>query len=191
MFNLTDLNISYILIAPVKKELQVFENNMVCDEICTILWSRSYTVIPINAYQEGYNERVYLAISPTDDNDQLRFDAIYLMEKAGKKSIIVKYKNHNESICINHKGEEKSLSLSIYDSDLSKKCYIMDGVSFSFTEKKKFFFPKKKEELRQGMIVEYFNNNKWYQRQIINVDSEYEKMFKLLMKYEKLRVETH
>ena len=191
MFNLTDPNLSYILISPVKKELQVFENNRVCEEICTILWSRNYTVIPLNSYQEGYSEKVLLAISPTDDNDELRFDAVYLMEKCGKKSIIVKYKKYNESVCINYKGEEKSLNLSIYDSDLSKKCYVMDGVSFTFTEKKKYFFPKRKEELKQGMIVEYFNNNKWYYRQVLNVENEYEKMFKLLMKYEKLRVETH
>jgi hypothetical protein len=190
MFNLTDTNLSYILISPTRREFQILENNRTCEEICTILWSRNYTVFPLSAYQEGVSEKVYLAISPSDDNDDLRFDAINLMEKCGKKSVIVKYKNQSESICINYKGEEKSLNLSYYDSDLSKKCYVIDGVSFSFTERKKYFFPKKKEELKQGMIVEYFNNNKWYQRQVMNVDSEYDKMFKLLMKYEKLRVET-
>ena len=39
------------------------------------------------------------------------------------------------------------------------------------------------------MFVEYFNNNKWNQKQITNIESEYDKTFKLLIKYDKLRIE--
>jgi len=36
--------------------------------------------------------------------------------------------------------------------------------------------------------VEYMNNNRWHERIVVNPKDEWEKMYKLLMKYEKLRV---
>ena len=39
------------------------------------------------------------------------------------------------------------------------------------------------------MIVEYFNENKWTKKQISNIETEYENMYKLLIKYKKLRIE--
>ena len=67
------------------------------------------------------------------------------------------------------------------------------GTKFSsqtlFLENKEFFFPRKKEELKNGMIIEYFNNNKWNELPVNNLDTQYDKMFKLLMKYDKLRIE--
>ena len=45
------------------------------------------------------------------------------------------------------------------------------------------------EELKNGMIIEYFNNNKWNELPVNNLDTQYDKMFKLLMKYDKLRIE--
>ena len=38
------------------------------------------------------------------------------------------------------------------------------------------------------MIVEYFTNNKWYEKKVENPNSEYEDLYKLLIKYDKVRV---
>ena len=38
------------------------------------------------------------------------------------------------------------------------------------------------------MIVEYLNNNKWFEKKIENPVDEWNRMFKLLSKYDKLRV---
>ena len=38
------------------------------------------------------------------------------------------------------------------------------------------------------MLVEYLNEDRWIPKTINNVDLEYEKMYKLLMKYQKMRV---
>jgi hypothetical protein len=116
-------------------------------------------------------------------------DAIYLMDEFDQDTVIVKYKGDEIATKIESTGTEKPMSVAIYDSDLKNKTYLYNGVSFSFVEKKRYFFPKKKEDLKNGMIVEFFNNNKWIQRQVISIESEYEKMFKLLIKYEKIRVE--
>ena len=189
MFNLSDPNISYMLISPEKGDNLPSGNNLNCERVCNILYSKDYTIIPVTGYCEGKYEKSFIAVCPSDDNDSLRFDAIYLMDKFDQNDVIVKYKGDNAATKVESNGSEKPMSVAIYDSNLKNKTYLYNGVSFSFVEKKRYFFPKKKEDLKSGMIVEYFNNNKWIEKQIFNVDNEYEKMFKLLIKYEKIRVE--
>ena len=110
------------------------------------------------------------------------------MNQFSKKEIIIKYKGENMLSRINFDGSEIPIEVNYYDNNLNKKTYIHEGISFTLTEKKRYFFPKKKEELKSGMLIEYFNNNAWCQKQVANLDNEYEKMYKLLMKYEKIRV---
>jgi hypothetical protein len=38
------------------------------------------------------------------------------------------------------------------------------------------------------MLVEYFNKDKWHERQVENPNDEYEKLYRLLIKYDKVRV---
>jgi hypothetical protein len=38
------------------------------------------------------------------------------------------------------------------------------------------------------MIVEYYNNNIWNQKTINDLDSEYDKLYRLMIQYEKLRI---
>ena len=38
------------------------------------------------------------------------------------------------------------------------------------------------------MIVEYFSNKNWTKKEIKNLDIEFEDMYKLLIKYDKIRV---
>lgn len=38
------------------------------------------------------------------------------------------------------------------------------------------------------MIVEYFNKDKWIKKQVINPETEYEKMYDLLIKFNKIRI---
>ena len=38
------------------------------------------------------------------------------------------------------------------------------------------------------MVVEYLNNNKWFEKEVEDPKQDWEKMFKLLAKYDKLRV---
>jgi hypothetical protein len=40
------------------------------------------------------------------------------------------------------------------------------------------------------MLVEYQNNNKWYERIVRNPKEEWEKLYKLLTKYDKVRIPT-
>ena len=88
-------------------------------------------------------------------------------------------------------GYEKPMSVALYNSDSNNKTYLYNGVSFSFIEEKRYYSPKQKSDLKNGMIVEYFNNSKWNTKQILNVDKEYEELYRLLIKYNKLRIESN
>lgn len=188
MLNLTDPNISYLIISPESNKLSQLDNHITCERVCSILYSKDYTIIPINSYKNGLSDRSFIAISP-NSNDDIRFDSIYLMDKFDCNSTIVKYRGEYDAVLIEKSGAERLLGLNIYDSNIEKKAYILEGVSFTFDIKKRYFFPKEKSELKNGMILEYFNNNKWTQKTVSNIDTEYDKLYKLLMKYQKIRIE--
>jgi hypothetical protein len=124
-----------------------------------------------------------------DDNNSLRKDSIFLMDEFEQKSIIVKYKDDIEYKLIENTGEEFLLHIELYpDLNENRNLYVFNGISFAFEKKKRYFFPSKKEDIKKGMIVEYLNEDRWILKTINNVDLEYEKMYKLLMKYKKMRV---
>ena len=95
------------------------------------------------------------------------------MNEFNKSDIIVKYKGEDTLSKIVFDGNEISVEVQYYDGNEGKKTYIHEGVSFTLTDKKKYFFPKKKEDLKTGMIVEYFNNNKWHSKKVSDVEKEY------------------
>ena len=49
---------------------------------------------------------------------------------------------------------------------------------------------KKKEDFKVGMIVEYFNNNQWNEKLVENPNEEWNNMYKLMLKYNKLRIQS-
>lgn len=187
MFNLLDQNIGYLIVSSQNDDTPPSEVRFLSDKLSNILYAKDYTLIPVTGFLNQKYEKSFIAIC-ADGNDKLRSDAIYLMDEFNQDSIIVKYVNEDNAKKILYDGSEIPLGIAIYDSELKNKTYIYNGVSFSFIEQKRYYFPKEKRELKPGMIVEFFNNNKWTPRQIVNVESEYEKMYKLLMKYEKLRI---
>lgn len=189
MFNIKDPNLSYILISPEKKEYSQIDNNLNCERCCSMLYSKDYTVLPIATFERGRSGRSFLAIPSINSNDELRMDSIFFLEKFGLDSVIAKYFSEDHSTRIFSDGSERSLDMSLYESGENNKIYIHSGISFCFSEKKKYFFPKNRNDLKIGMVVEFYNNNRWVSKQINNPDDEWEKMYKLLTKYNKLRVE--
>ena len=189
MLNLLDRKLAYILISPEKYYNSKLENDVNCERICSILYSKDYTILQVQGYYKNKYEKAFLAFTE-DTNDNLRFDAIYLMDKFHQESVIVKYRDYDFVNKIMSDGSEKNLSLVLYDSEMKDRTYLYNGVSFTFLENKKYYFPKKKEELRKGLIVEYYNNNNWVKKEVVNIEIEWDKLYKLLTKYEKLRVET-
>jgi hypothetical protein len=188
MFNLLEKNISYILISPEKSSNTVEENIVNCERACSILYSKDYTILPVTGFWEGKYEKAFIAVSACE-NDDLRSDALHLMDWFDQDVVIVKYKGIEEATRIDSDGSEKPLKFLVYEGESKNKTYLMNGLSFSFVESKRYYFPKDKSDLKSGMMVEYFNNEKWNKRMVRDVDQEFDKMYKLLIKYGKLRTE--
>ncbi len=186
MINIQDTQISFMLCSPEHNSLSQVDNNIRCNRFLNMLYSMNYSIIPIHAFENGSYEKNYLSICP-ENNDILRKESIFIMNEFNKTDIIVKYKGEDTLSKIIYDGNEISVDVTYYD-DINKKSYIHEGISFTLTDRKKYIFPKQKEELKPGMIIEYFNNNRWINKQVSNLDTEYEKMYKLLMKYEKIRI---
>lgn len=187
MFNLTDRNISYIIVSPEKESNTQIDNKFLCDKLCNILYSKGYTILPVTGHYEGSYERSFIAVCG-DGNDILRKDAFFLIEEFDQDSIIAKYKGEEQAKKILNNGSEKLLSVAIYDSNTTNKTYLYNGISFSFLEQKRYHFLTGKEQLKKGMIVEFYNNDQWIEKVVENIDVEYERLYKLLIKYNKLRV---
>jgi hypothetical protein len=111
-----------------------------------------------------------------------------MMEYFDQECVIVKYKNENSAKKIFNDGQEKPLGILLYNTDSDNKSYIHDGLSFSFVEKQLYYFPKEKKDFKSGMIIECFSNNKWIEKKVVNPDVEFDKMYSLLMKYNKIRI---
>ena len=187
MININDINVSFILTSSEINGISLTENSYRNNLLLNMLYSLDYSVIPIYGYENNVYEKNYIAVT-YENNDKLREESIFILNKFNKDHIYVKYKGETNLTKINFDGTECPINVNYYDQNFDRKSYIYEGISFTLNEKRRHFFPKKKEELKQGMLIEYFNNNIWSQKKVVNLDSEYEKMYKLLMKYEKIRV---
>lgn len=176
--NIKNERLSYILISSEK-----------IDDISSVLWAKDYTILPIKGYYKGQYENSVMAYSNVD-NDQLRKDAIFLLNNFSQECAIIKYLDETGAKKIYPDGSEKPLGIVMYNTDAENKSYLYNGISFSFVEQARYWKPKSKEDFKIGMIVEYFNNNKWYQQEVKNPSEEFDGLYKLLIKYDKIRVQS-
>jgi len=188
MFNLSDPNLSYILFSPENNEDTEITKKSKCEKACSILYSKDYTVISVKGLYNGEYENSFLAFQPSVGDDKLRENLIYLLEIFHQDCGIIKYKQDTKPFKLFNDGQEKPLKMAFYNSDSPNKTYLYDGVSFSFNEELRYYFPTKKEELKTDMVIEYFNNDKWIEKKIQNLDSEFSNLYSLLMKYSRLRI---
>jgi hypothetical protein len=186
MINLADKNSSYLLISPDKKGYSDITKKTIENRLFNILYSKDYILVPIKGYYDGIFENSFIAVS-SENNETLRKDALLLMNELKQDSLIIKYNSEESAKRISKDGSERLLSINLY-SDSNEKLYLYNGLSFSFMEQKRYFFPKKKEDIKNGSIIEYFNQNKWNKKTVLDLDTEYESLYKLLIKYEKLRI---
>lgn len=157
------------------------------EDMISILYAKDYKIITIKGYYRGQYEDSVIAYNNIN-NDDLRKDVLFLLNHFHQESAIVKYLDDSGAKKIFRDGSEKPLGIVMYNTDSENRSYLHNGVSFSFVEKVRYWKPTKKEDFKVGMLVEYMNNNKWYERKVENPSEEYERLYKLLIKYDKVRV---
>jgi len=176
MIGLEESNACYVVLSSEK-----------LDDMVSILYAKEYQVIPIKGFYRGQYEDSVMAFGRVD-NDNLREDILFLLNHFNEECAIIKYSGETGAKKIFRDGSEKPLGIVMYNTDSENMSYLYNGFSFSFVEAIRYWKPTKKEDFKIGMLVEYFNNNKWYERKVENPSDEYEKLYKLLIKYDKVRV---
>ncbi len=149
--------------------------------LISYLYSREYQLKDIKKNSNGVLNNSIIAFTNLSD-DELRKDALHIMEFFNIDHIIIKYDNEIKNVY--RDGKELSLDIT---RDINETSYICDYDIFSFIPKKQYIYPKIKSQLSNNMIVEMLLNNKWVNHKIENLDIEYENIFNLMIKYEKLR----
>ena len=174
--DLTNKNLSFILLSSDK-----------IDDMISILYAKEFQVLPIEGYYRGQYENSAMAFCDCD-NDELRKELIFLLNHFSQDCGIIKYKGESNVKKLFSDGSEKPMGIVLYNTDSDNISYLHNGVSFSFVEQVRYWKPNKLEDFRSGMVVEYLNNNKWFEKEVEDPKQDWEKMFKLLVKYDKLRV---
>lgn len=174
--NLQEQNMSYVILSSDR-----------LDDMVSILYAKEYQIIPIKEYYKGQFDDSVISYGRVD-NDNLRKDVLFLLNHFHQDSAIIKYLDESVVKKIFKDGSEKIMGVRMYNTDDENTSYLYNGHSFSFVEQVRYWKPTKKEDFRVGMLVEYFNKDRWYERLVENPNDEYDKLYKLLIKYDKVRV---
>lgn len=182
--DLSDRNKNYLIISSYKEGEDEFINQLNVNKLETALYLRDYTVIDV------YNgsSKCFLAHKDSDCND-IRYDAIELMYEFKQEFVIVKYKEEETAKKITYEGMEYPLGIVEYQGDSENHNFFIEGKAISFEPQKRYFYPKTPSDFKKGMIVEYKNNNhQWVEQVVMSPQIEYDRMYKLLIKYDKIRI---
>lgn len=187
MLNLIDENVAYLLVSPYQENISEDDNFLAMNRVQSLLYNREYSLISLTGYSGGKWNKSYLAYN-NKDNQTLREDALFILEMTNQKEIAIKYEGDTKLRLINIDGGESTLSLQNYsENSNSYKVYIYNGYYFSLVPEARYFMIESKNQIKTGMKLEFFNNDRWNEKVVYDVDKEFENMYKLLIKYKKLR----
>lgn len=182
---LDDPYINYIIISAFQSKEDDFKNRLESSRLYDQLLFKDFTVVSMGGEQPSY-----LAYKEDYENDDLRYDAIELMDNFKQQYVIVKYKGEEESKKILFDGQEELLGLVEYRGEETDYNFFVEGKAFSFEPRKRYINPSNISDFKEGMVVEIKNNHgQWVQKKVIDPEVEYERMYKILMKYNKIRIE--
>jgi len=186
MINLLDVKTSYILFTP---DHTSSGYSWLCEKYTSLTHAKGYSDIELISSDNDNNYCItYVSYCENAINDKIRLDAIALMSEFGASSIIVKYFGENKPTKILENGSERLLDISFYSNVVNERVYIQNGISFIFETLKRFYFPTKKEDLHKNMVIELYNDTKWIEYVVDDVETEWEDIYELFAKYEKIRI---
>lgn len=186
MINLEQRDISFIFIDSSNTYLN---EEVKYTSIINYLYSKGFDIYYSDKYNEGvYSSKSYLCTDKSLNNNDLRKTSLDIIKEFGFDSVYVKYLNEENITIINYKGEEYPAKITYYPGENSN-IYVLNDftLSFCFERNDRYFNITDKSQIKKGMILEYKNNNTWVKRTVQDVDKEYDKLYKLLIKYDKLR----
>lgn len=186
IIDLTGENSSYMIVStspfPPGSGIWEREASMLQDA----LYARDYTLISMTGYCGGMFDKSYLAINK-HDNDSLRMDAVAMAREGHGDGVVVKYRGESQPVIVRHDGSESPMSFQKYTIEEGTRSYMTEGSCFSLKSEPRYRTVESRSEIRKGMTLEYQSANGWVSRVVEDPDLEYEDLYRLLMKYGKLR----
>lgn len=183
--NLLDKNISYIIISAHSKNNSDYDNHISTNILQDKLYLKTFSLVKL---MNRLHETFFFAYKTTTNNE-LRYDALELLDEFKQESVIVKYRDEDFVKKISFDGGEKSMTLENYDGSEDLDEFFNNGFTFAFKEQKRYYTPQKADDFKKGMILEYKNNaGDWTEKEVIDPHREYNDMYKLLIKYNKVRI---
>lgn len=155
------------------------------NQVQSLLYCKNYSIKNIIKYKNNIRYDS-LFITNINSDDVFFEDIKNIMDIYSINSTILKLNRSNDIEKIYLNGFRKNLEMS---DECLYETYVLDALPLSFKDKKVYWKPNSKSDFKQGMIIEYLNMNKWIKKEIIDPNSEWDKMLKLLIKYDKIRVE--
>ena len=156
----------------------------------SVLMAKEYKIIELVDLFNGIDKKSILGWQDIG-NDEMRKDVIFILDMFEIEYAIVKYSGETKARKVFRDGSEKLLDINpntiLSNKNWPEMSYFYKGFYFNFIDEKRYWKPKQKSDFKKGMIVEYLNNEKWHQREVKNIDQEWDNMYKLLVKYDKIR----
>jgi hypothetical protein len=186
MLELTDESVSYFIVSPARGIADPTMAIVEASRAQSLLYSRDYSLISLTGYSGGVYDRSYLAYGASD-NESLREDAMMYIREMAQREVLVKYSGSRTLTILSVDGSEYPVSIRQYDGG-DDRAFIHEGQCFSVRREKRYRTVESRSEIRRGMTLEYFNNDRWNEVVVSDPDTEFERMYRLLIKYSKLRV---
>lgn len=158
-------------------------------DVLSYLYAKGYSVDQLSVYvapNELYDAYICTSECLDSDDDYVRKSALEFIEDEIITECIIHYKNYGV-IRLRTDGYEEPTLCSVYNLTTTYPIYIKDSISYSFPKSDRYINITDRSQLRVGMLVELFNNGEWVEKFVSNIDEEYEKIYKLFIKYNKIR----
>ena len=187
MLQLTNKTTSYFIISAFKSENTRENNEIRTNNLKDDLYLLEYNITPIDGYYQGISERSLIVQGNVNNND-LRTDAIKMMDKYQQDEVIIKYLDDDVVKKIEEDGNERALSIGNFSPEY--RSYIFENQTFSLIPEKRFLYPKEMGEFKIGYVVEMLGSSgNWIQKEVTKPNEEWEKLYKMLSKYDRVRIE--
>jgi len=187
MLELTEKSASYLIVSPARDLRDQSVAALEASRAQSMLYGRNYTLISLTGYSGGVYDRSFLAYGQ-QDNDSLRSDALAYMRESAQGDVVVKYSGSSELTLLSRDGSEHPLSVHPYDGSEGVRAFIHGSDCFTLRRERRYRMVESRAEIKRGMVLEYLNNGRWNEVRVADPDTEYDRMFRLLIKYGKLRV---
>ncbi len=186
MLDLRDHKVSYIIATP---EPSHRGYSLLCERYTSVTHSLGYNDLEIFSSDPNHNYGTSFITYCNEDNNNLRMNALKIMTDFKLENIVVKYLGEDLPKLVLKDGSERLLEIQYYEATNFDRTYVLhNGVSFSFKPIKRYYFPTKKEDFKKNMVVELYHDTKWVEYVVEDVDTEWEELYQIFTKYEKIRI---